>query len=679
MMRIKNIFFPPLASFALMITIILTISCSALGFLKEKRYALADLSIEQLMEIPVYSVSKKMEKMTESSAATYVITAEEIARAGYTSIAEALRVVPGIQVARVDANKWAISARGFNGIFANKLLVLIDGRSVYTPLFSGVFWESQDVILEDISRIEVIRGPGASVWGANAVNGVINIITKHTSETEGGFISGGGGTEERTFCNLGYGGKIAENSHYRVYSKYFNRDSFSDSSGAKAADKWYKLQGGFRVDWKLADYHNLTIQGDLYQGKVGQMCKIIPSIEQPQWKKFDSTATISGANVLCRWEHVLSAASDLSVQFYFDYTKRNDVIMNGALHTIDCELVHRFGLGMRQEIVWGAGYRHVHDEITGTFYLDVFPSSSSQKKVNAFFQDEINIINNQLDIIIGSKFEHNDYTGFEIQPTIRFFYKINQANSIWGAVSQAVRTPARVENDVQSVRDFVFVGRSPIFFVLMGSHQFDSEKVLAYELGYRFYSQSKLFFDLAAFYNDYSRLRSYELGVPQGLIHIDASRATLPFYCDNKMRGESFGSEISLDMQCTEWWLVHATYSYLKLNMFVNTANYLNAMAKGTEGESPQNQCTLRNSINLFNQLTLDVSFYYVDRIAQLNVKDYTNLDARLAWKMLKNCEISLTGQNLLQPGHFEYSPAYSDIRPAKVDRGCYGMITYKF
>jgi len=400
-----------------------------------------ELPLEALMEITVSSVAKKEQRLADSAAAIFVITQEDIRRSGVTTIADALRMVPGLEVARIDANKWAISSRGFNSRFAGQMLVLFDGRVVYTPLFSGVFWDRQDTVLEDVERIEMIRGPGAALWGANAVNGVINIITKRADETLGGQVSAGSGTEERAFGSIRYGFELNHQNQMRLYLKHSDRDNLRQTNGSNGNDAWHMTQGGFRLDSELTSQDSLTVQGDLYDGRLGETY----SNMLPDYRTIDSVTSVFGANILSRWKRSLADSADLSLQIYYDRSQQKMQVIEEKRDTIDLDFQHRFPVGATHEITWGLGYRYSHDSINNSTYVMLTPTSQDTNLFSSFVQDDITLIPDKLHLILGSKFEHNDYTGFEIQPTARLLWTPNRQNSVWLSVSRAVRTPSRGE------------------------------------------------------------------------------------------------------------------------------------------------------------------------------------------------------------------------------------------
>ena len=413
----------------------------------ESESDLTELSIEDLMEQKVTSVSKTEQAFSDTAAAVFVVTQDDLRRSGVTNIPEALRMVPGVQVARIDSNKWAITARGFNGRSANKLLVLIDGRSIYTPTFSGVYWETQDLVLEDIERIEVIRGPGASVWGANAVNGIINIITKHAEDTQGGLVSLTAGDEERVIAGVRYGGRLGEQGYYRIYGKHFERDGLVDESGRDAGDDWDLTRGGFRVDWAPSASDTVMAQGDVYDGDIDQNFTV-PSISSPTGgQRVLESGDASGGSLLARWEHLQSLASRVSVQFYYERFRRNDTFQNERRDTFDFDFQHELALTMRQEFIWGLGYRLSSDHITDAELVSVSPEERDLNLFSAFLQDRISLFDDHLELTLGTKLEYHTFSGWEYQPNVRTIWKPHRNHRLWASFSRATRTPSRGEID----------------------------------------------------------------------------------------------------------------------------------------------------------------------------------------------------------------------------------------
>jgi iron complex outermembrane receptor protein len=642
---------------------------------------LADLSLEDLMDLEVTSVSKKAEKLSDSAAAIYVITNEDIRRSGATSIPEALRMAPGVQVAQISANRWAISARGFNGEFANKLLVLIDGRSVYTPLFSGVFWDVQDVMLEDVARIEVIRGPGATLWGANAVNGVINVITRSAEETQGALLVSGAGSNERAFGSMRWGGKVGEDVHYRVYGKYFDRDGFQTPEGDNAEDGWKVGRGGFRVDWELDDDDALTLQGDYYLGEVGERHVVVESIVPPVTPLTDENADIEGWNAQARWTHRFSETSELSLQSYFDRTKRDIEFASETRDTVDVDFQHRFALGGRQEILWGTGYRWTQDRTRGSQRVYFDPDKRHDNLFSAFAQNEIALVKERLYLTLGSKIEHNDYTGFEYQPSGRLLFKPHEQHTLWASVARAVRTPSRAGEDVALTQEVAPPGGPPLFLPVVqvthldGDADIKSEEMLAYEAGYRFTPSPRFSADVALFYNDYDNVRSIEfVGLDFATV---PGAAILNNAFGNEFGGESYGAEIASRWDVLPWWQLSGSYSYMTLNLNSRGSTDTTTEAS-TEGAVPTHMFNLRSFVDLPGNFEFDTMLYYVENLPSGGVPSYTRIDLRLGWRPRPDLRLSLIGQNLQEAKHSEFNDTL--LWPAsKSERGVYGKVEWSF
>ncbi len=644
---------------------------------------IADLSIEDLLNIEVTSVSKKSQTLSNAAAAIYVVTNEDIKRSGASNIPDALRMVPGLNVARIDANKWAITSRGFNGRVANKLLVLIDGRSVYTPSFSGVYWETQDTMLSDIDRIEVIRGPGATLWGANAVNGVINIITKHTADTQGAQISVGSGTEERVFGSLRFGHSIGEKSFGRVYLKGFKRDEFNLLEGGNSNDGWDTLRGGFRVDSQPTQADTLTLQGDIYHANINQLLDF-PILTPPFRTLVTDSAQTSGWNFLSKWHHTISPTSDYDLQLYYDHTDRKEFFETERTETIDIEFQHRFLFTKRNDILWGLGYRLILDDLHGLKNISITESKRDTQLFSGFVQDEITLIDDHLWFTIGSKLEHNDFTGFEVQPNARLMWSPNAQHKIWAAISRAVRTPTRAEHDVDTTLGVIpptsanNPGPFPVRVQATNSADYDSEHLLAYELGYRFLPSKTLSFDLAMFFNQYNRLRSNN--PDKTLFGNGYVEQTLPF--GNENSGEIYGTELTAIWHPKDWWRMELAYSFLKTNLTSNN----NQNTQLTPNTDPQHQVSFRSSFNITNTVNFDVWLRYVDEISTVSttrletqpVPAYTTLDVRLAWQPVKSLEFSIVGQNLLDSNHLETVQETWGL-PTEVPRGIYSKLSLNF
>jgi iron complex outermembrane receptor protein len=607
---------------------------------------LKKLSIEELMEVDVTSVSRRSERASRAAAAVTVITAEDIRRSGVTSLPEALRLANSLHVARFDSRTWAISARGFNISTANKLLVLIDGRTVYTSLFSGVFWDVQDVLLDDVDRIEVIRGPAGTLWGANAVNGVINIITKSARETQGGLTKLGVGNEDRGFGAFRYGGALGERAWYRAYAKYRYVDALALAGGGSAEDPLRMAQGGFRVDGDRSDRDSFTLQGDVYRGVIGELTR--------------SDTDVDGGNLLGRWSRRFSAASSLDLQVYWDRTRR---IVPGQFEenrrdTWDLDLQHRLPLGGRHDLVWGLGYRVTSDAVEDTPLVAWVPNRRTVELFSAFGQDEIALVADRLRLVIGSKFEVHESTGLEVQPSVRMAWTPDDRQTLWGAVSRAVRAPTRLDEDVR------FPAPNGAI-LLQGSREFESEEVIAYELGYRLQPRGGTSLELAAFYNVYDDLRSQEP---------PASGAPFPITLANNLNADTYGAELRFNVQAAPWWRLYTSYTYFEKDLSLDPGSRDRTGGLG-EGNDPEDRFALRSFVDLPGGVELDAWLRYVDRLPSPVIPAYTELDLHLGWKPTDRLELALVGQNLLHDQHAEFFTA----RPKEVQRSVHGRATWRF
>jgi iron complex outermembrane receptor protein len=661
-------------------------SQGAAGSAPARNGELMNMTIEELMNISVSLPGRKSEPLSTAATAIHVITQEDIRRSGATSIAEALRLSPGLEVARQDAHTWAISSRGFNDEFANQLLVLIDGRSVYTPLFAGVYWDVQDLVLEDVDRIEVIRGPGGTLWGANAVNGVINITTKSAKETQGLLVTAGGGTEEQGFGTVRYGAKIGENGYYRVYAKGFNRDESVLRDGSDANDSWWMSRGGFRYDW-LPDIKNTyTLQGDIYYGELDQAVTVIDPTQPGFFNVITDPVETSGGNILGRWTHSFSDDSELAFKLYYDRTERNRQVFDEKRDTFDADLQHRYQFG-RNDIVWGFGYNITSDVIDGGPSVSFNDPQRTLSLYSAFVQDEITIIEDRLRLTLGSKFEHNDFTGWEIQPSGRLSLSITDRQTAWFAASRAISTPSRAEDDLRINRFLAPPNPlipSPQIVRLSGSRDMDSKEVLSFELGYRIQPHDSVSFDLATFYNIYDKQRSIEFR------NVDPTTAPLPtvnFEIDNMINGETYGFELASTWQVRDWWRLRAHYNFWRLALHKEEGS-TDQFLEQQESDSPKHQIGVRSLMDLPHHLEFDAGVRYVDTLSQrrrfvaveeLSIPSYVVADARIGWRPNNNWEISLVGQNLLEARHQEFAPSYIPTQETMVEASVYAKVTFRY
>jgi iron complex outermembrane recepter protein len=626
---------------------------------------LKQLNVEDLMNVQVTSVTRHPEKLIQAASAIQVITQEDIRRSGATSIPEALRLADNLQVAQKNSHDWAISARGFNTALANKLLVMIDGRTVYTPLYSGVFWDAQDYVLADIDRIEVISGPGGALWGANAVNGVINIITKSAKDTQGLYAQAGGGSRPQDFTDVRYGGAVNPDTQFRIYGKYFDRGSEVLANGGSTSDSWRQGRGGFRVDSQASAQDKLTLQGDFYAGHEDEQT--------------GGTSDTSGANVLGRWSRSISEHSDFSLQSYIDRTHITDPVaplfLNGLefagagllhddLTTFDVDFQHRILLGSLNTIVWGFGFRYSHDVVDNAPALAFLPPTLDRDLYSLFAQDEIALLSN-LSLTLGTKIERNNYTGFEFEPDVRLSWILNSQQALWTAISRAVRTPSRIDQNLSEAAP-------PHLVILSGGSDFTSESVVAYELGYRAQITSRISTSVSGFFNHYNDIRSTTF-TPTTII---------PLFFANGLEGDTYGLEFSSNYQVSEVWSLHAGYTLLKEHLHVKPGQTdLNGALNETA--DPQHQFSLRSSLNFLRHAELDGALRWVDTLHTNSgpvpgtVPSYFELDTHLAWHASDRLEVSLVGQNLLHNRHPEYG--FPDPTRPEIERSVYGKLTWRY
>lgn len=640
-----------------------------------------DLDIEQLrktsvaapsFDIEVTSVTKQKSTIGRSAAAISVITSEMIRRSGCTTIPDLLRMVPGMEVAQINSNTWAVSCRGFNGRFANRLLVLIDGRSVYSDLFGGVYWDVQDTLFEDVERIEVIRGPGGTLWGANAVDGVVNIITKKAQDTQGTLVTVGGGNWDKVIDAFRVGGNNGEGFNWRVYGKHFERDNEYAAGGAH--DNWRMGRGGFRLDWNL-DKHNtdkLTVLGNYYGGQEGQNF-LSPLPYPPYSANLIRDVGVSGANVLARWEHRIDSESDWKLQMYFDRTFRDEAAGTIQMNTLDIDFQHCFPLSQRQKFIWGLDCRQVHDYLpTDTFFIEFTPKERTVNLFSGFLQDEITLVEDKLFFTLGTKLEQNSYSGFECQPSARLLWAPDETHVFWGAISRPVRTPSRVgQNSTINIGPLPG-GPPPTFVRYMGNPNIKAEPVMVYELGYRAQPTERFSWDVAGYYNRYEDITWGQLGTP----FIENSYVVVPFPMGDGWRYQSYGVEISGQWTVSERWRVSAWYSAMRFEIenVINPAETLLSPLN----TAPRNQVRVQSSWDIGHDWEFDMTFRYVDKLKSPSVPAYLTMDMRLGWSPNKNFEVALVGRNLLDNHHPESGyEGYGDL-PDEIRRTIYAQLTWR-
>lgn len=606
--------------------------------------SLKRMSIEELMGVEIYSASRRLEPSQTAPDAIYVLTGNEIRRSRATSIPDALRLIPGVQVGRVDANKWAVSIRGFNSREANKLLVLMDGRSIYDPLFSGVLWESQDAMLEDIDRIEVVRGPGGTLWGANAFNGVISIITKRASDTQGALLSASAGDEDKYTAAARFGWQTGENQFARVYVKALERDT-GYSERAPPHDGTTMARGGFRWDWNAAQANDFHVSGDVFSADAD-------SRETPARVQ---TVQHRGHNVIARWNHTFSETNSARVRVYYDDVTYDSLAFDQDRSTYDLELQQTLQAGPAHLLVWGGGYRRMRDR-TDTLragVVDVLPKRRDDALSNVFAQDTLTLAPDRLHLTVGLKYEKTDYADSEWLPNVRLAWTPSPEQTWWAGVSDAVRVPSRLESDL------TFLG------TLRLGDQFEAEHVRAYGIGHRQLVSTQFWYDVTAFYNDYDDLRSSQ---QNGLLR-------------NFMDGDTYGVEVALRWQPSMDWRLEAAYSYLTMDLSLTSrATGDPRQSAHVEGLAPRNQFSLRAGVDVADNLELDATMRYVDELISLRFDDYVELDLGATWYPAPSLELSLVGQNLLHDHHPEQALAFSSSGMyTEVERCAYGKATWRF
>ncbi len=635
---------------------------------------LKSLSIEELLQTEVTSVSKKSEQLFDTAAAVFVITQEDIKRAGVRTIPDALRMVPGLQVAHINASTFAITARGFNEWFSNKLLVLVDGRSVYTPLFSGVYWDLQDTVLEDIDRIEVIRGPGATMWGANAVNGVINIITKHSEKTQGGMIAAGAGNIEKPLIAARYGGNVGQDGTYRVYAKGFRRDGFVNPDGGEGEDEWRSLRTGFRMDVPLSTRDALTLQGESYSGASEFDLRLSGYLTPPFIRETHEEADYKGGHLITTWQRRLSDRSNFEVKGYYDWYYRDQIVIEERRNTANVDFKHHLKLPIAHEIVWGLGYRWTEDDTERSANLWMDPDSRCDQLWNAFVQDDIMVWPDRVWLTLGSKFEHNDYSGFEVQPNARLRWKPTLKHTVWASVSRSVRTPSRSDHDIRVNLTSANIPPAGLTVLrITGDEGFDSEELTAYEAGFRWQKHPILSIDLAGYYNVYDNLRVIESGTAFVETSPGPPHVVIPQVIRNGAQGETYGLEALTTWMPLPRWKLSLGYAWFGADLETSGNN-----ADGEDEITPRHQWQLRSYLDLPWALSLDTEIYFVDELDSFDIPAYTRVDLRLGWDPTADWSFSLNIENALDDQHPEF-PTRSGVVATEVPRIIYGQLIYRF
>jgi iron complex outermembrane receptor protein len=651
---------------------------------------LSEMSVEDLLSVRVITAAKKEQKVGRTASAVYVITAEDIERSGLTSVPEVLRLAPGLEVARINSNTWAISIRGFNSQFSNKLLVLIDGRSVYSPNFSGVLWNVQDLLLEDIERIEIIRGPGAAVWGANAVNGVINIITKSPLHSQGGLLTATGGSYDQALAGVRYGGHIGD-AAFRLSARYALRGTLAAPNEGPGSnhDRWDLQRGSFRADWSSSQRNKFLFEADLYQSPAGATA-YLPVLGPPFSTSDNALWYYSGGSLLARWKHLSSNSVESTWQAFYDRSHEGSTGFYGTTDTTcDVDFQQQARLRNRHEVVWGMAVRVVSEATSGSFFFSYIPTGVTTKLFSGFAQDDIALVPERLWLTVGSKFEHNDYTGAEIQPNVRLLWTPHPKHSTWLAFSRAVRSPSLVEERINgSLAAFPAEGGIPGLLRLLGNPRFGSETAYSYEAGYRTAVERRVSIDLAVFYTDYRRLSGILPDTPFPELVPEPPHLVAPIILGNYLSGHGAGVEAAAKLSLTQRWKLTGSYSWLHLRTSSDEA-YPGAVSTYPDGANPEHQFQMHSQFDLPRNVQLDLGTYYTGRLhlpavpagnlPESSIPSYTRLDGRIAWSPAERLRLSAVAQDLLTPRHLEFIGFAIPVVAGEVRRSFYGKAEWRF
>ena len=637
----------------------------------ESPESLKRLSLEELSQLEVTSVTKEPVPAFRTPAAVGVLTSEQIHRSGARTIPDLLRLLPGVNVAQIDSSEWAIGVRGFQGKLSRSVLVLIDGRTVYTPLFAGVYWDMQDVMIEDIDRIELIRGPGGTIWGSNAVNGVINIITKNARDTHGFLVSGGGGNVDQGSLDWRYGGGDDAFS-YRVWGKGFTRGPQEHPDG-RNFDDWRRGQVGFRIDSRVSSRDELSVQGDAYGGEAGQRLQL-SYFSPPSINTVDGYRYLSGENVMAAWRHQFDSGGDIRVRTYYDRTDRMELNYHEIRNTFDADFIHHIPL-TRHDITWGLGIRTSPSEFFEQIpTLQFIPAKQTYNIFSGFVQDDISLVPKRLALTLGSKFEYTTYSGKNAQPSVRLLFTPDDNTVFWGSVTRAVRTASRIEDGF----NFSFLSQAslPLYLRLIGDGLFTPEELIAYEVGHRRYIRKRGYIGLTLFHNSYRDLLSVESDAPFAESTPAPPRLILPLYLRNGINASSTGGELSALWDLRQWWRVRGSYSLDLIDARRSRTSKDVSTVGQLEGDSPAHTVTIQSSFELPRRIDLNLAYRYVSSIPDQRVPAYHTGDARIGWRLAGPWEIEAVGRNLFQPSHIEYGGVPGPL--VGIKRSFYGGVIWR-
>ena len=640
---------------------------------------LAGASLEDLMKIDVTSVSKKDQTLSRTGAAVFVIGAEDIRRSGAANIPDVLRMAPGVEVAQINSNQWAVSIRGFNAVYSNKVLVLIDGRSVYTSSFSGVYWDQVDTPLEDIERIEVIRGPGGTVWGANAVNGVINIITKSAADTKGGTVVAASGSREPGQGLLQFGGDAGSQGAYRIFGKYFDTYDSPLPGGHTAVDGWHTSHLGGRADWGFASGDSVSVQGDFFSGSGGATSQIVSGYP-PAGALLNTRLENKSGDALAKWDHKLANGSQTTLQIYDSRDGRTEDGNHLSENILDVEYEHHLAAGTRHDIVWGLDYRFTREEIDpfASYGIQVNPPQRSDHLFAAFMQDEIQL-SRSVFLTVGSKIEHNAYTGLELEPSLQLVWNTSDRQTVWASAGRSIREPDTLEHGMTFDLGTVPVpGFGNGVLVLSGNAHLQAERLTDYETGYRAQLNPRASIDLTGFLSFYHHLLTTETGDPYVSLSQNEPELVIPLHYENLAHACDYGMEVFGNWQVTPRWKLSPGITVLRMSLADDPGGN-DATIVQTAGDSPRQQAEIRSRFKLLRNLDWDGSLKYVDSLDCQGIPAYTRLDMRLGWRFGEKTEFSLSGENLTSGGHFEFIDRSGLFTPSLIARSVSGKLTWWF
>ncbi|MEO8430839.1 MAG: TonB-dependent receptor [Acidobacteriota bacterium] len=638
---------------------------------------LTALSIEQLMAIDVTSASKREEPLFRVPAAVFVITQDDLRRSGALSIPEALRMVPGMEVAQIDANKWEVSARGFNTRLSDKLLVLVDGRTVYTHIFSGVYWDTQDLMFEDVERIEVVRGPGATLWGANAVNGVINIITKSSRDTQGGLVVAGAGNLENAFGAVRYGGSAGDALTYRLFAKGFSRGDNRLPDGSAARDNWNSQHLGLRADWS-AGSEAAVLQGDVYRVRTRERITELESVSLSAARLIDRDSEFHGGFGSLAWKHTFSERASASFAASYDVRMRDEVALRPHEEVLDLTFQHNLAIGRRQQVVWGLGYRRTTDDLPGSFSVSLTPERGKQTLASGYVQDDVTLVEDRLHAVAGVKVESYDGRSARYQPNFRLLWTPTARQTAWASYARALATPGRVDQAIRVNFDvFPGPGGTPVLVSVFGNPDLRQQEVVAYEAGYRIQATPSLSLDLAAFYNRYDELIAPVAGAPLFEPSPEPAHLVLPLRFENSGTGDTRGAELAASWNAAAGLRFRGAVTWLDMDLRFKDPEA--GPAADTFGDGAELQASLRSSVDFAHDFGGDLTVYYVGHNPLEAVDTYWRVDLLGTWQPLAAFELAAGVRNLFDRRHLEVLDTTERIQPTLTPVSAYAKITWRF